>query len=113
MPHGSPGSQQTALECFAICEETVGHCLDMGGEHASREHITTLLDCAEACVRMVASMARQSPLHAEVARLCAEACERCAESCERLGGDDELMRRCAEICRRCAEECRAMAGAAA
>jgi hypothetical protein len=103
----------TVLECFAICEETVAHCLDLGAEHASRQHITTVLDCAESCAQMAAFMARDSQLHAQAARLCAEACDRCAETCERLAGDDALMRRCAETCRRCAQECRAMAGAAA
>lgn len=113
MPHGSSGGAPVALECFAVCNETVAHCLDLGGKHASRDHIATLLDCADACAQMVASMARQSPLHAQVAELCAQACERCAESCERIGADDPVMQRCAEVCRRCAEECRRMAGAAA
>jgi hypothetical protein len=40
---------QNCLECHSYCVATVSHCLEMGGEHASKEHITTLLACAESC----------------------------------------------------------------
>ena len=34
---------QNCLDCHSICLATAMHCLDMGGKHAAREHITTLL----------------------------------------------------------------------
>lgn len=97
-------------ECHDICMATVQHCLSLGGEHASAEHIRTLLDCAQACDTSRDFMLRGSELHTMYCRGCAHACDACAESCERIGGDDEVMRQCAEMCRRCAESCRAMAG---
>ena len=97
-------------DCHDLCLATVQHCLKMGGEHASPEHIRTLLDCAQACDASRDFMLRGSDLHHAYCAACADACERCADDCERLGGDDEVMRACAEACRRCAESCRAMAG---
>lgn len=96
-------------ECHDSCLETVMNCLQMGGEHASPEHIRVLLDCAQACDASRDFMLRGSELHHEYCRVCANACERCADECERLGGEDEVMRNCAEICRRCAQSCRTMA----
>lgn len=110
MIHQLTTSASTALERFQVCNETVAHCLERGGEHAAGPRVAVMLDCADACAFMVASMARRSPLHPDVARLCAQACRRCAESCEQLA-DDEVMRRCAEICRDCAAECEAMVAA--
>jgi hypothetical protein len=97
-------------ECHDICLATLQHCLQMGGEHSSVEHIRALMDCAQACDASRDFMLRGSGLHHDYCGACAKACERCAESCERIGGDDEVMRECAETCRRCAESCRAMAG---
>jgi hypothetical protein len=113
MPHdlGDSGVS-TALDCFHACSSCVSHCLERGGDHASPDHIALLLDCADACVSMVASMSRRSPIHGIVARMCAEACRRCAEACEQFP-DDEVMRSCAELCRRCADECDRMAAVAA
>lgn len=96
-------------DCHDTCTETLIHCLSMGGEHASPEHIRALLDCAQACDASRDFMLRGSELHSRYCGACAEACDRCADSCERIGGDDEVMRNCAEACRRCAETCRAMA----
>ena len=93
-------------DCHDVCAATVQHCLTMGGEHASVEHIRALLDCAQACETSRDFMLRGSDLHARTCGVCADACERCAESCEALDGDE--MKRCAEICRRCAESCREM-----
>jgi hypothetical protein len=64
------------LDCHAICVQTIGHCLEMGGEHASKGHITTLQDCAEECERMAQGDAMM--------QACAESCRRCAESCRRM-----------------------------
>ncbi len=103
---------QECLSCHSICTTTVNHCLGMGGEHASAQHITTLLDCAESCQTSANFMLRHSPLHARTCGVCAEACARCAEECERMAGGDAHMLACAEACRRCAESCRQMAAMA-
>lgn len=97
------------LECHAMCERTAGHCLAMGGEHASREHQTTMRDCAEICATSADFMIRESPMHAFTCRACAEACRRCEADCRRLSGGDSMMERCADTCRRCAESCERMA----
>jgi hypothetical protein len=81
----------------------------MGGEHASRSHITILLDCAAACAQSADFMLRGSDMHGRVCGVCAEACERCAEDCERLANGEQHMLHCAAICRQCAESCRMMA----
>lgn len=96
-------------ECHAICIQTAAHCLDMGGEHASRKHQTILLDCADICAASADFMLRESPMHAQTCATCAEACRRCAEECERLAKGDQLMLQCAEVCRRCQQSCEQMA----
>ena len=96
-------------ECHDICMATVRHCLERGGEHASPQHITTLLDCAQACDTSRDCMLRGSDLHHTYCGACAVACERCAETCESMGDDDPVMQECAQTCRHCAESCRAMA----
>jgi hypothetical protein len=102
---------EECLECHRICVETATHCLTLGGEHASPDHVGTLLDCADICQTSANFMLRGSHQHAETCAVCAEVCSVCAESCEAMAGDDDLMRRCAQVCRRCAESCRKMAGA--
>jgi hypothetical protein len=102
---------ENCSDCHDVCVETLAHCLRLGGDHAAAEHVTALLDCAQACDASRDFMLRASPLHGAVCGVCADACERCAESCEAIGPDDDVMRNCAEICRRCAESCRRMASA--
>jgi len=97
--------------CHDICLATVGHCLEMGGEHAEPDHIQLLLDCAEICQTSANFMLRTSDFHGQVCEVCAEVCERCAEDCERFE-DDQAMQQCAEVCRNCARSCRDMAGLA-
>lgn len=96
-------------DCEQACLECHAHCLEMGGEHASREHITSLADCAQICATSAAFMMRGSELHGETCAACAAICEACAESCEAMAEGDEMMVKCAEACRACAEECRKMA----
>jgi hypothetical protein len=98
------------LECHAICVETAARCLDMGGKHASREHQTLLLECAEICRTSAFFLAQQSSRHAITCSACAEICAACAADCDRLADGDAAMKRCADLCRRCAESCRKMAG---
>lgn len=68
MPHQIDETMRDCIEecqvCFALCTETTQHCLEMGGAHAERTHIRTLIDCAEACQSAAAFMLRSSPLHA-------------------------------------------------
>lgn len=98
-------------ECQDSCLEMIGHCLDMGGEHAARAHQTMLLDCATICGTSHHFLHRQSPRHTQTCRACGEICRACAEECLRMGGDDQKMIECAEMCRRCADSCERMAGA--
>jgi hypothetical protein len=96
------------LACHAICERTARHCLAMGGDHASVEHQTTLLDCRQICLTSADFMIRESPMHPEVCRACAIACTRCEDACRRMAGGDTMMLRCADACQVCAESCRKM-----
>jgi hypothetical protein len=96
------------MTCHAVCLETINHCLEMGGEHASPNHIGLLQDCAQICVTSADFMLRTSPHHGDVCGVCADICDACARACESMGGGDETMQRCAEACRRCAESCRRM-----
>ena len=98
---------QTCRECLSECQETLyEHCLEMGGEHAKKDHVKLMTDCIQICQTAADFMSRGSELHAAICAACAEVCESCAESCERIGG--ERMLRCAEICRQCAQSCREM-----
>ena len=104
---------QECLDCYAACTTTSAHCLQMGGEHASLEHQTALLDCAKTCQTSADFMLRGSALHARVCAVCAEACRACEQHCRRMGQGDPVMEQCAEACRRCAESCERMASMAA
>jgi hypothetical protein len=103
---------QECLDCHSVCLATVQHCLDVGGRHAEKQHITTLLDCAEICQTSANFMLRGSPHHTRTCAVCAEVCRACEQECRSIGAD-ETMRACAETCRRCAESCERMAGAMA
>ena len=117
MPHGKKITSdvrqciQNCLECHAICVETKSHCLELGGEHASSDHIGVLADCAQICALSADFMLRGSRHHPHTCRECAEICQACAEDCERMAGGDQTMTECAQVCRRCAESCQKMAGA--
>ncbi len=78
--------------------------LDLGGAHASRDHVDIMTDCIEICQTAADFMVRRSPLHIATCAACAEVCEACAGSCDAVGDHD-----CAQACRTCAISCRAMA----
>lgn len=99
---------QVCNDCHDICEETILHCLETGGEHAKRNHIRIMLDCAEICHTSAEFMVRRSDFHGQVCGACADVCESCAEECERFD-NDPMMQRCAQACRTCAESCSEMA----
>lgn len=94
------------LNCYAVCTQTVDHCLSMGGRHAEPRHIRTMLDCAEICRTSAGFMLRMSEFHFETCALCADICLACADSCSKF--DDREMQRCAEVCRSCAASCQKM-----
>lgn len=103
---------QEAHRCHTVCVETIGHCLQMGGDHASPEHIKIMMDCAQICTTSADFMTRMSRMHPQVCGVCADTCAACAESCEQVGAD-EHMQRCIEACRACEAACRPHAQTAA
>lgn len=114
MPHLSMLNDQMrkcielCTECSLSCTETITHCLEKGGHHAEREHITLLQLCADTCQLSARAMCFASPLHEHICDACAQVCEACAEDCEALADADEMMLRCAETCRACASSCKEM-----
>lgn len=98
-------------ECHQVCLETARKCLEMGGEHASADHVGLLFDCAQICATSADFMLRGSEHHGVTCGACAAICRACAESCRQLSGPE--MQRCAEVCDRCAKSCEGMAGAGA
>jgi hypothetical protein len=100
------------LNCHAVCLETINHCLQMGGEHASPDHIKLLQDCAQICATSADFMLRMSDYHGDVCGVCADICEACATECESMADGAEFMQRCADACRKCAESCREMSSMA-
>lgn len=115
MPRATPKMMeqcaQICHECQDECLKTIVHCLDLGGENASREHQTMLTDCAAICGLSHGFLHRQSPHHHHTCEACAEICRACADDCERIGNGDASMKRCADTCRRCAGSCEQMSGA--
>lgn len=94
------------MSAHGTCLISIGHCLEVGGKHASKEHMQFLMDCTKICETALDFMGRESEFHADVAQICAKICEACAESCDALGGEE--MKACAETCRTCAKSCKAI-----
>lgn len=95
------------LQCRTTClAMAMGHCLEQGGAHAEREHLSLMLNCAEMCGTAGHFMLAESTLHAEVCALCARVCGACAQSCRQLDGMED----CVSACERCAESCARVAG---
>lgn len=114
MPHQEMSREmqeciQNCLNCHAICLETIGHCLAMGGEHAQADHIRLLQDCAQICMTSADFMLRMSEHHPQTCGICADICEACARDCESMADGSDFMQKCADVCRKCAESCRRMA----
>ena len=97
-----------AVKCAGTCQETLAHCLAMGGRHVEANHIVTMIDCAEICRLSADFMQRGSEHVKKACAACAEVCQHCANHCLTFP-DDRVMRDCAEVCQRCAESCRKMA----
>lgn len=98
-----------ALHCHATCVQTIQHCLQHGGEHVTKDHMTLMQDCAQICITSADFMLRESQMHGQVCGICADTCEACAKSCDAINDPDGAMKRCADACRLCAQECRQMA----
>ena len=110
--HTSAEMQQAideCIRCHAICVQTVGHSLELGGKRADPSYIRLLTDCAEMCQTSADFMLRGSDFHPRTCGVCAEVCRACAEDCERMAEGDQMIKDCAEECRRCAESCEHMA----
>jgi len=105
----SPHMQKCIDDCLA-CYQTclsmaMNHCLELGGEHVAKEHLTLMMACAEMCRTAAHLMIIGSDHHPYVCAECAEICEQCAKDCERLGD----MEACVAACGKCAASCREMA----
>ena len=98
---------ENCQDCHRICEETIAHCLEVGGQYVQSHQIRLLMDCAQICQTANEFLTRMSRFSPQVCSVCAQVCTICASECERF--DDDLMRCCAEVCRRCAESCTEMA----
>lgn len=93
------------LDCYRTCLSTaMNHCLEMGGEHVEKSHVSLMMACAEMCRTSAHVMLIGTDQHKHTCRACAEICRACAADCERIGGMDD----CAAACRACAESCAAM-----
>lgn len=82
---------QNCLDCYRSCLAMVPHCLHRGGVHASQDHITMLLECAELCQVSARLMLLQSNIHFDVCRVCAKACENCADNCRSMATGDAIV----------------------
>jgi hypothetical protein len=100
---------QLCRDCYAMCIQTISHCLKLGGHHATLDHIRLFEDCAQMCLTAADYMLRESPFHDRICRLCSDLCKQCGKDCERLAGDDRMIKECMEMCRKCAGSCERMA----
>lgn len=100
---------QNCLLCYEHCTRLIPHCLSMGGEHASAEHIGLVATCGQICQTSAMFMMYGSDYHRDTCRLCAKLCAACARDCERIAAGDQVMLDCAHQCRACAESCERMA----
>src|SRR5690606_14546450 len=91
-------------DCHRICEETVPHCLQLGGATAEEPTVGVLLDCATFCQTTADFVLRGSEMRGRMCAMCAEVCQRCSDVCENFAEDQQLSI-CGEMCRRCAECC--------
>lgn len=114
MSHERNQEVQTCIDncksCHEICLETITHCLEMGGKHASPAHIKLLQDCVQICATSADFMIRDSDHYPQICGVCADICDACARECDSLADGADFMQRCADACRKCAESCRRMAG---
>lgn len=110
MPNSDLTCRDLCAACAQTCRHTLfRHCLQVGGEHATADHVRMMMDCAEICQTAADFMDRGSPFHAGVCSACAKVCRACADSCRKLDG----MEACVAACERCETSCGDMARTAA
>src|SRR5690606_24675195 len=99
---------QDCLTCYQACLNCISHCLDRGGEHSSKNHITLMMECALIC-NTCASMLRMNGHYSdELCKLCSTICDACEANCRSMDVNDLVMQRCADDCARCADSCRSL-----
>lgn len=91
----------TLLECAAACEKCMASCLEEKDVTAMAHCIELNRDCADICFLGAKLLIRDSEVAHQYLSVCEEACRRCAEECSLHG--HEHCKRCAEACRRCEE----------
>lgn len=97
---------ENCFDCARICQETIVHCLKMGGRHAEAKHILLLMDCSKVCTTAGKLMLHNSDFYSEQCAVCADICDTCADDCEEF--EDKFMKKCVKTCRDCADSCRKM-----
>jgi hypothetical protein len=93
-------------KCHIVCLTTA---TELGLEPARRRstpaQIRAMLDSAQICATTADFMARGSPNHTAICRLCADICEDCIRACTNMPG----MESCIVVCEACVKSCRKMA----
>lgn len=95
--------------CSQSCFALISHCLNMGGAHATTEHIDLLQACSLICEVTAKLMMIEFEFYHDFCKICADTCNECADSCESIDENDPTMSDCADICRNCADSCEQMA----
>ena len=90
-------------QCRDACVKTLNYLQKQGGKQAQTTRIDALRDCIKLCDTNVDLAKRNSPLLAQVEKVCADACKRCAALCE--GVNDPQLKECAAMCNHCANSC--------
>ncbi|MBI4044982.1 MAG: four-helix bundle copper-binding protein [Candidatus Diapherotrites archaeon] len=96
------------MKCARTCDETIVHCLEMGGAHAEKKHVLLLVDCARVCKTAAKLLMHDSEFHPLQCGVCERICRACADECMRF--EESFMRDCARICGECADSCKKMSG---
>lgn len=99
---------ESCRDCHDVCEETIFHGIERGGELAQMDVLGVLMDCAGVCALSAKMMIRGSPYFRRMAPTVIEICERCAEMCDTVPRDNYFTT-CANSARRCASNLKQMA----
>lgn len=107
MQQHRPNEQIEIQQCIQNCLECHKTCMQMAEEdrrsrddHATKEHIQMMLDCAEICLTTAHFLQHGSALAGYVVQACAQVTTICANECEQAGHTD-----CANACRNAAWSC--------
>ncbi len=101
---------KNCTDCHATCVDMVQYCLEKGGNHVNKAHMSLLIDCIEICDISKNFLLRNSARHPLLCKACFQICKDCADSCYEMAENDEKMLKCAEMCIKCAESCKKMSG---